>query len=42
MLANSHFIQYISMISDTSTISADHIFSIPEFKRINTFLEKTP
>ncbi len=40
MLANSHFIQYISIISDTSTISADHIFSIPEFKKINTFLKK--
>ncbi len=38
MLANSHFIQYISMISDTSTISAEHIFNIPEFKKINEFL----
>ena len=38
MLANSHFIQYISMISDASTISAEHIFSIPEFKKINEFL----
>ena len=40
MLANSHFIQYISIISDTSTISAEHIFSIPEFKKINSFLKK--
>jgi len=39
MLANSHFIQYISIISDTSTISADHIFSIPEFKKMNSFLQ---
>lgn len=38
MLANSHFIQYISIISDTSTISAEHIFNIPEFKKINEFL----
>jgi signal transduction histidine kinase len=38
MLANSHFIQYISIISNTSTISADHIFDIPEFKKINSFL----
>lgn len=38
MLANSHFIQYIGIISNTSTISAEHIFSIPEFKKINDFL----
>jgi len=41
MLANSHFIQYISIISNTSTISAEHIFEIPEFKKINKFLEET-
>lgn len=40
MLGNSHFIQYISIISDTTTISAEHIFSIPEFKKINNFLKK--
>lgn len=40
ILANSHFIQYISMISDTSTLSAEHIFSIPEFKKINIFLKQ--
>ncbi len=38
MLANSHFIQYISIISDTSTISAEHTFNIPEFQKINEFL----
>ncbi|HSO85205.1 MAG TPA: hypothetical protein VLQ91_01540, partial [Draconibacterium sp.] len=38
MLANSHFIQYIGIISNTSTISAEHIFAIPEFKKINDFL----
>lgn len=38
MLANSHFIQYISIISNTSTISAEYIFDIPEFKKINNFL----
>lgn len=38
MLANSHFIQYIGIISNTSTISAEHIFTIPEFKKINDFL----
>ncbi len=40
MLANSHFIQYISIISDTSTISAEHIFNIPEFQKINNFLNE--
>ena len=40
MLANSHFIQYISIISNTSTISAEHIFDIPEFKKINNFLNQ--
>ena len=40
MLANSHFIQYISIISDTSTISAEHVFNIPEFEKINEFLDE--
>ncbi len=40
ILANSHFIQYISIISRTSTVSAEAIFSIPEFKKINNFLKK--
>ena len=40
MLANSHFIQYISIISNISTVSVEHIFDIPEFARLNKFLEK--
>lgn len=40
ILANSHFIQYISVISHISTVSAEHIFTIPEFKKINVFLKK--
>jgi two-component system, OmpR family, phosphate regulon sensor histidine kinase PhoR len=40
MLANSHFIQYISLISKTSTISAENVFTIPEFKKLNNFLER--
>jgi len=40
MLANSHFIQYVSIISSTSTITAENVFAIPEFKKINTFLDK--
>lgn len=40
MLVNSHFIQYVSIISNTSTITAENVFAIPEFKKINTFLDK--
>lgn len=39
ILANSHFIQFINMISDKSTISAEHVFSIPEFSRIVEFVD---
>jgi len=38
-LANSQFIQYTSIISDSSTISAEQVFSIPEFRKINKFLD---
>ena len=38
MLANSHFIQFINMISEKSTISAEHIFSIPEFSKVVEFV----
>ena len=40
ILANSHFIQFINMISDKSTISAEHIFSIPEFAQVVDFVER--
>ena len=40
MHVNSHFIQFISFISDTSTISAENVFSIPEFEKINNFLDE--
>ncbi len=40
ILANSHFIQFINMISDKSTISAEHIFSIPEFERVQEFVDQ--
>lgn len=40
MLANSHFIQYVSIISNTSTLSAEHIFDIPEFEKIDQFLDE--
>jgi two-component system OmpR family sensor kinase/two-component system phosphate regulon sensor histidine kinase PhoR len=38
MLANSHFIQFISTISNKSTLSAENIFTIPEFQKLNDFL----
>lgn len=40
ILANSHFIQFINMISDKSTISAEHIFTIPEFGKVLEFLDQ--
>jgi len=40
MLANSNFIQYISIISNTSTLSAEHIFNVTQFKKINAFLSE--
>ena len=40
ILANSHFIQFINMISDKSTISAEHIFSIPEFGKVLEFVDQ--
>ncbi|MGE5394584.1 MAG: ATP-binding protein [Candidatus Saccharibacteria bacterium] len=39
ILANSHFIQFINMISDKSTISAEHIFLIPEFSPMVDFVD---
>ncbi|MGQ8337751.1 ATP-binding protein [Sunxiuqinia sp. A32] len=41
ILANSHFIQYINLISERSTISADLLFEIREFKPILKQIEKT-
>lgn len=40
ILANSHFIQFINMISDKSTISAEHIFAIPEFSGMVEFVDQ--
>jgi signal transduction histidine kinase len=40
ILANSHFIQFINMISDKSTISAEHIFSVPEFHQVVEFVDQ--
>jgi two-component system, OmpR family, phosphate regulon sensor histidine kinase PhoR len=40
ILANSHFIQFINMISEKSTISAEHIFAIPEFSKVIEFVDQ--
>lgn len=40
ILANSHFIQFINMISDRSTISAEHIFIISEFSKVLEFVNQ--
>lgn len=40
ILANSHFIQFINVISEKSTISAEHIFAIPEFSRVLEFVDR--
>lgn len=34
ILANSHFIQYVNIISEHSTISAESLFEIPEFAEL--------
>jgi two-component system phosphate regulon sensor histidine kinase PhoR len=39
ILNNSHFIFYINIISEESTISAEHIFDVPEFSAITTFID---
>ncbi|MEL7585181.1 MAG: ATP-binding protein [Prolixibacteraceae bacterium] len=43
ILINSHFIQYINLISEKSTISAESLFEIPEFnpliKKIDKYLK---
>jgi len=41
ILANSHFIQFINMISEKSTISAEHIFTIPEFGKVVEFIDQS-
>ena len=40
ILANSHFIQFINIISDKSTISAELIFTLPEFSRVVDFVDQ--
>lgn len=39
-LCNSHFIQNINLVSDKKIRHPNDIFSIPEFKKLNKFLDK--
>ncbi len=39
ILSNHHFIQYINIISDKSTITSEKIFEIDEFKLLNEFIQ---
>ena len=41
ILNNSHFIFYINIIAEDSTISVEKIFLAEEFKEINRFIDKT-
>ncbi len=40
ILTNNHFIQFLNLISEKSTISADKIFEVKEFKSIIQFIDK--
>lgn len=40
ILNNSHFIFYINIISEESTISIEKLFDIDEFRAINTFVDE--
>jgi len=41
ILNNSHFIFYINIIAEETTISVEKIFQSDEFKEINTFIDRT-
>jgi len=41
ILNNSHFIFYINIIAEETTISVDKIFLSEEFKEVNSFIDKT-
>jgi two-component system phosphate regulon sensor histidine kinase PhoR len=41
ILNNSHFIFYINIISEETTISVEKIFHVEEFNELNTFIDKS-
>jgi len=40
ILANSHFVQFINVISEVSTITAENVFQMQEFEKVVDFLEQ--
>ena len=40
ILVNDNFIQYINVISDEQSVTAESVFSIPEFEKLNKFIDK--
>lgn len=41
ILANTHFIQYTNILSDSQCESSDEIFALPEFDDINEFIDQS-
>ena len=41
ILANTHFIQYTNILSDSQCESSDEIFTLPEFDDINEFIDQS-
>jgi two-component system OmpR family sensor kinase/two-component system phosphate regulon sensor histidine kinase PhoR len=41
ILANTHFIQYTNILSDSQCESSDQIFTLPEFADINEFIDQS-
>ena len=41
ILANTHFIQYTNILSDSQCESSDEIFSLPEFTELNEFIDES-
>lgn len=39
ILVNNHFLQYIDVISDKQLAYTHEVFSVPEFSKINTFID---
>ena len=41
ILANTHFIQYTNILSDSQCESSDEIFMLPEFAELNEFIDES-
>ena len=40
ILVNDNFIQYINVISDEQSVTSESVFFIPEFEKLNKFIDK--